>query len=191
MNCNIRLWMGDKDTSLSLIQQSSTIHTRPYKLYLCTRKYKSKPMSLEATINEDLKNAMKAKDQVSLRGIRAIKSAILLYNTSGATGELDTEKEIALLQKLVKQRQDSLDIFVKQGREDLASIEREEIEVIMRYLPKQLSEDELKETIQSIMNRIGATTMKDMGKVMAEASKELAGKADGKAISAVVKALLS
>lgn len=152
---------------------------------------KHKPMSLEATINEDLKTAMKAKDQVSLRGIRAIKSAILLYNTSGATGELDTEKEIALLQKLVKQRQDSLDIFVKQGREDLASIEREEIEVIMRYLPKQLSEDELKETIQSIMNRIGATTMKDMGKVMAEASKELAGKADGKAISAVVKALLS
>ncbi len=148
-------------------------------------------MSLEATINEDLKTAMKAKDQVSLRGIRAIKSAILLYNTSGVTGELDTEKEIALLQKLVKQRQDSLDIFVKQGREDLASIEREEIEVIMRYLPKQLSEDELKETIQGIMNRIGATTMKDMGKVMAEASKELAGKADGKAISAVVKALLS
>ena len=148
-------------------------------------------MSLEATINEDLKTAMKAKDQVSLRGIRAIKSAILLYNTSGSAEELTQDREIALLQKLVKQRQDSLDIFVKQGREDLASIEREEIEVIMRYLPKQLSEDELKETIQGIMNRIGATTMKDMGKVMAEASKELAGKADGKAISAVVKALLS
>lgn len=148
-------------------------------------------MSLEATINEDLKTAMKAKDQVSLRGIRAIKSAILLYNTSGSAEELTQDREIALLQKLVKQRQDSLDIFVKQGREDLASIEREEIEVIMRYLPKQLSEDELKETIQGIMNRLGATTMKDMGKVMAEASKELAGKADGKAISAVVKGLLS
>lgn len=148
-------------------------------------------MSLEATINEDLKTAMKAKDQVSLRGIRAIKSAILLYNTSGSAEELTQDREIALLQKLVKQRQDSLDIFVKQGREDLASIEREEIEVIMRYLPKQLTEDELKETIQGIMGRLGATTMKDMGKVMAEASKELAGKADGKAISAVVKALLS
>lgn len=148
-------------------------------------------MSLENTINEDLKTAMKAKDQVSLRGIRAIKSAILLYNTSGAAGEMDTEKEIALLQKLVKQRQDSLDIYVKQGREDLASIEREEIEVIMRYLPKQLSEEELKTAVQAIIGRLGASSMKDMGKVMGEASKELAGKADGKAISAVVKALLS
>lgn len=148
-------------------------------------------MSLENTINEDLKTAMKAKDQVSLRGIRAIKSAILLYNTSGVTGEMDTEKEIALLQKLVKQRQDSLDIYVKQGREDLASIEREEIEVIMRYLPKQLSEDELKDAVKAIISRTGASSMKDMGRVMGEASKELAGKADGKAISAVVKTLLS
>ena len=147
-------------------------------------------MSLELTINEDLKTAMKAKDQAALRGIRAIKSAILLHNTSGS-GALDPEKEISLLQKLVKQRQDSLDIFEKQGREDLASIEREEIAVIMRYLPKQLSEDELKEAIRSIMSRLGATTMKDMGRVMAEASKEFAGKADGKTISAVVKTLLS
>ena len=148
-------------------------------------------MSLEATINEDLKNAMKAKDQVGLRGIRAIKSAILLYNTSGAGSELNAESEIALLQKLVKQRQDSLDIFVKQGREDLAAIERDEIEVIMRYLPKQLSEDELKAAVKDIMSRLGATSMKDMGKVMAEASKEFAGRADGKTISAVVKAMLS
>ncbi len=148
-------------------------------------------MSLESTINEDLKTAMKAKDQVSLRGIRAIKSAILLYNTSGAADQLDTEKEIALLQKLVKQRQDSLDIYEKQGREDLAVVEREEIEVIMRYLPKQMTEDELKVAIQDIMARLGATTMKDMGRVMGEASKEFAGKADGKTISMVVKALLS
>lgn len=148
-------------------------------------------MSLENTINEDLKTAMKAKDQVSLRGIRAIKSAILLYNTSGAADQLDTEKEIALLQKLVKQRQDSLDIYVKQDREDLAVIEREEIEVIMRYLPKQLSEDELKVAIQDIMTRMGATSMKDMGRVMSEASKEFAGRADGKTISMVVKVLLS
>ena len=98
-------------------------------------------MSLETTINEDLKTAMKAKDQVALRGIRAIKSAILLYNTSGAGEELNPDKEITLLQKLVKQRQDSLGIFEKQGREDLAVIEREEIAVIMRYLPKQLSEE--------------------------------------------------
>ena len=148
-------------------------------------------MSLEANINEDLKSAMKAKDQVALRGIRAIKSAILLHNTSEAGGELTPEKEIALLQKLVKQRQDSLDIFEKQGREDLALIERQEIEVIMRYLPKQLNEDELREAIRNIMSRIGASTMKDMGRVMAEASKEFAGKADGKTISAVVKGLLS
>ena len=148
-------------------------------------------MSLESTINEDLKTAMKAKDQAGLRGIRAIKSAILLYNTSGTGETLNTEKEIALLQKLVKQRQDSLDIYVKQGREDLAVVEREEIEVIMRYLPKQLTEDELKTEVQAIMARLGATSMKDMGKVMAEASSAFAGKADGKTISLVIKAMLS
>ena len=148
-------------------------------------------MSLENTINEDLKTAMKAKDQASLRGIRAIKSAILLFNTSGAAEGLNEEKEIALLQKLVKQRQDSLDIFVKQGRDDLAVIEREEIEVIMRYLPKQMSEDEIKDQVKAIMAKLGATTMKDMGRVMGEASKALAGKADGKVIAAVVKSLLS
>lgn len=103
---------------------------------------------------------MKAKDQAALRGIRAIKSAILLFNTSGTNEGLNPEKEIALLQKLVKQRQDSLDIYVKQGREDLAVVEREEIEVIMRYLPKQLSEQELKDAVKGIMARLGATTMK-------------------------------
>lgn len=148
-------------------------------------------MSLESTINEDLKTAMKAKDQAALRGIRAIKSAILLYNTSGAADQLNEEKEIALLQKLIKQRQDSLDIYEKQGREDLAVVEREEIEVIMRYLPKQLTEVELRAAIADIIARTGASSMRDMGKVMAEASKELAGKADGKTISVVVKELLS
>lgn len=147
-------------------------------------------MSLESTINEDLKNAMKAKDQAALRGIRAVKSAILLHNTSGSADGLNEEKEIALLQKLIKQRQDSLDIFEKQGREDLAVIEREEIAVIMRYLPKQLSEEELKAAIKAIIDRTGASSMKDMGRVMAEASKEMAGKADGKTISVVVKELL-
>jgi len=148
-------------------------------------------MSLENTINEDLKTAMKAKDAASLRGIRAIKSAILLFNTSGSGDGLNEEKAIGLLQKLVKQRQDSLDIFEKQGREDLAKIEREEIDVIMRYLPKQWSEDDIREQVKGIMSRLGATTMKDMGRVMGEASKEMAGKADGKMIATVVKALLS
>jgi uncharacterized protein YqeY len=147
-------------------------------------------MSLESIINEDLKTAMKAKDQASLRGIRAIKSAIMLFKTSGTGEELTPDKEIALLQKLVKQRQDSLDIYAKQGRQDLATVEEEEIGVIMRYLPKQLSEDELREAVQAIINRVGATSMKDMGRVMGEATKELAGKADGKAVSAVVKTLL-
>jgi uncharacterized protein YqeY len=148
-------------------------------------------MTLEARINEDLKTAMKAKDQVSLRGIRAIKSALMLFNTSGTGEEMNTEKEIALLQKLVKQRQDSLDIFVQQGREDLAVIEREEIGVIMKYLPQQLSAEELNSAVREIISRLGATSMKDMGRVMGEASKDLAGKADGKTISAVVKSLLS
>jgi uncharacterized protein YqeY len=148
-------------------------------------------MSLEANINEDLKNAMKAKDQAALRGIRAIKSAILLFNTSGSADALNEEKEIALLHKLIKQRQDSLDIYEKQGREDLAVIEREEIAVIMRYLPQQLSEEEIKANIKNIMDKLGATTMKDMGRVMAEASKDMAGKADGKTIAAIVKSMLS
>lgn len=148
-------------------------------------------MSFESTINENLKNAMKAKDQVALRGIRAIKSAILIYNTSGAAEELNEEKQIALLQKLIKQRQDSCDIYEKQGREDLAVVEREEIAIIMKYLPQQLSEAELKDAVSMIISRLGASSMKDMGRVMAEASKDFAGKADGKAISLVVKSLLS
>lgn len=148
-------------------------------------------MSLESTINEDLKNAMKAKDAAALRGIRAVKSAILLYNTSGSTESMNNEKEIALLQKLIKQRQDSLDIYEKQGREDLAVVEREEIAVIMKYLPQQLNESELRDAIGQIISRTGASSMKDMGRVMGEASKELAGKADGKTISLLVKELLS
>lgn len=148
-------------------------------------------MLFESTINENLKNAMKAKDQVALRGIRAIKSAILIYNTSGAAEELNEEKQIALLQKLIKQRQDSCDIYEKQGREDLAVVEREEIAIIMKYLPQQLSEAELKDAVSMIISRLGASSMKDMGRVMAEASKDFAGKADGKAISLVVKSLLS
>ncbi|MEM1322561.1 MAG: GatB/YqeY domain-containing protein [Bacteroidota bacterium] len=147
-------------------------------------------MTLEERINSDLKTAMKAKDQAALRGIRAIKSAILLAKTDGSGKELNAELEIKMLQKLVKQRKDSLDIYEKQNREDLATKEREEIEVIERYLPEQLGEEELKGIISKIIEQTGATSMRDMGKVMGMASKQLAGKADGKTISGVVKQLL-
>lgn len=140
---------------------------------------------------EDLKEAMKAKDQGALRGIRAIKSAILLFKTDGSGNELNESAEIKLLQKLVKQRQDSLDIFVKQNREDLAQTEREEIEVIMRYLPTQMEGSELENEIKAIIAETGAVSAKDMGKVMAAANAKLSGKADGKAISEVAKKLLT
>ena len=148
-------------------------------------------MSLEEKINHDLKDAMKNKDQVSLRGIRAVKAAILLAKTDGSGEELNEEKEIKMLQKLVKQRQDSLDIYTKQNRPDLAAVESEEIEVIQRYLPEQLSEEKLKDVIGQLIQQTGASGIKDMGKVMGLASQQLAGKADGKAIAAVVKQLLS
>lgn len=148
-------------------------------------------MSLEQKIMADMKTAMKAKDKVSLRGIRAIKSAILLTKTDGSGKDLDESGEIKLIQKLVKQRQDSFDIFTKQGREDLAVIEKEEMDVLKKYLPTQLSEDELKPIIQELITQTGANSMKDMGKIMGMASGKLAGKADGKTISTIVKQLLS
>lgn len=147
-------------------------------------------MSLEQKIMQDLKAAMKAKDQASLRGIRAIKSAIQLAKTDGSGREIDDAAEIKLLQKLVKQRQDSLGIYEQQGREDLATVEREEIEVIQRYLPEQMSDEVLEQKLRAIIERVGAESMRDMGKVMGIASKEFAGQADGKTISAKVKALL-
>ncbi|MEL7123787.1 MAG: GatB/YqeY domain-containing protein [Bacteroidota bacterium] len=147
-------------------------------------------MTLEERIKEDLKAAMKAKDKAALRGIRAVKAAILLAKTDGSGDEITPEKEIKLLQKLVKQRKDSVDQYVKANREDLAGVEREEIAIIEKYLPEQLSADELKEIITKVIEQAGATSMKDMGRVMGLASKELAGKADGKTISAVVKELL-
>lgn len=148
-------------------------------------------MSLEIKIMEDLKDAMKAKDQAAMRGIRAIKSAILLFKTDGSGNELNEEGEIKILQKLIKQRQDSLDIYEKQGREDLAVTEREEIAVIKKYLPVQLEGEELENILKQIIAETGATSAKDMGKVMGAASKSLAGKADGKSISEAVKKLLS
>lgn len=148
-------------------------------------------MNLETKIMEDLKVAMKAKDQAALRSIRAVKAAILLQKTDGSGTELNEAGEIKLIQKLVKQRQESLDIYEKQGREDLAKIEREEIAVLKNYLPEQISEDEIKAIVDEIVDKIGASSMQDMGKVMGMASKKLAGKADGKTIAEVVKKALS
>lgn len=147
-------------------------------------------MTLEERIMEDLKDAMKNKDEAAKRGIRAIKAAILLAKTDGSGEALNEEKEIKLLQKLVKQRKDSLEIYEKQGREDLAIVEREEIQIIEKYLPKQLDEAELEAILKKIIEATGAEGMKDMGKVMGAATKELAGKADGKLISQVVRRLL-
>lgn len=133
---------------------------------------------------------MKSKDQAALRSIRAIKAAILLFKTDGSGNELDGASEIKLLQKLVKQRQDSLDIYEKQGREDLAVTEREEIAVIMKYLPAQLSEEELRSAIRDMIAETGATSGKEMGKVISLANQRLSGRAEGKAIAATVKELL-
>jgi uncharacterized protein len=148
-------------------------------------------MSLESKIMEDLKEAMKAKDQAALRGIRAIKSAILIFKTDGSGNELDETAENKLIQKLVKQRQDSLEIYKAQNRADLAKVEEDEIEIIMKYLPKQFDSDELMIRVKEIIVSVGASSVKDMGKVMAEANKILAGKADGKSISEAVKKLLT
>ncbi|HEU4609052.1 MAG TPA: GatB/YqeY domain-containing protein [Chitinophagaceae bacterium] len=149
-------------------------------------------MSLEQKIMAALKTAMLAKDEKSVRSLRAVKAAIILAKTAeGASGELDEAAELKLLQKLVKQRKDSLEIFKEQNRQDLAQKEQEEIDVIAGFMPAQLSEDGLREKLTEIIARVGAASPADLGKVMAVASKELAGQADGKAISATVKALLA
>ncbi|MEO8567476.1 MAG: GatB/YqeY domain-containing protein [Ginsengibacter sp.] len=149
-------------------------------------------MNLEEKVMIDLKTAMLAKDEKSLRSLRAIKAALINAKTAeGFSGEIKEEDEIKLLQKLVKQRKDSLEIFEKQNREDLASKEREEIEVIEKFLPKQMSEDELRGIIEKIVEKSGASSPAEMGKVMGLANKELAGKADGKTIATIVKEILS
>jgi uncharacterized protein YqeY len=147
-------------------------------------------MSLELRINEDLKTAMKAKDEVALRSIRAVKSAILLAKTDGSGKEIDEAREVQMVQKLVKTRQESLDIYMKNNREDLAAKEREEIEVIKRYLPAMMEGEELEAAVRQIIADVGATSPKDLGKVMGVASKQLAGKAEGRMISETVKRLL-
>ena len=149
-------------------------------------------MALEEKVMEELKNAMRAKDEAALRTLRAIKAAIIIEKTAeGASGVISEATELKMLQKLAKQRHDSLDIFEKQNREDLAVKEREELAVLEKFLPKQMSADELKAEITAIIGQVGAKSPADMGKVMGVASKQLAGKADGKAISELVKQLLS
>jgi uncharacterized protein YqeY len=143
-------------------------------------------------LTTEIKEAMKAKNVLALEALRAIKSAVLLLKSeAGASEELTEGQEIKLLQKLVKQRRDSATIFREQNRVDLAEPEEAQAEIIAKFLPEQLSEEEVKSLIEAIISQTGATSMKDMGKVMGMASKQLAGKADGKTISTFVKQLLS
>ena len=149
-------------------------------------------MSLEAKIMDQLKVAMKAKDEAALRSLRAIKAAIIIEKTAeGAADVLSEATETKMLQKLAKQRRDSLEIFVKQNREDLAQKEREELAIIEKFLPAQMTKDELHAELKAIIAQVGATSPADMGKVMGVASKQLAGKTDGKSISDAVKQLLA
>ena len=147
-------------------------------------------MSLEIRINQDIITAMKAKEDVTLRGIRAIKSAIMLAKTDGSGQEIDEAREVQMLQKLVKTRQESYDIYMKNGREELAVKEKEELDVIRKYLPAMMEGAELEQAIQQIIAEVGAKSPQDMGKVMGAANKALAGKAEGRAISEIVKKLL-
>ncbi len=148
-------------------------------------------MNLEKKVLEELKTAMRAKDKIALEALRAIKSAILLEKTSGKGEEISEAAEIKLLQKLVKQRKESAAIYRQQNRTDLAETEEKQAAVIEKFLPEQLSEEELEPIIKKIIDDLGATTIKDMGRVMGAASKQLAGKADNRTISTLVKKLLN
>ena len=147
---------------------------------------------LSNTIDQEIKKAMLAKDQAQLRGLRAIKAALLLAKTEkGPAEEITEEAEVKIIQKLIKQRRESSDIYKTQGRADLAQVEDEEIEVISQFLPKQMDSAEVEAVIARIVSQTGASSVNDMGKVMGLANKELAGKADGKLIAEVVKAQLA
>jgi uncharacterized protein len=149
-------------------------------------------MSLEEKVMAEMKEAMKSKNEATLRSLRAIKAEIIKAKTEpGAGGVVPAEMELKLLQKLVKQRKDSLEIFRQQNRTDLAQKEEEEIAVIERFLPKQLSEDEIRQKVQAAIAETGAAGPQDMGKVMGVVTKQLAGQADGKIISGIVKELLA
>ena len=149
-------------------------------------------MSLEQDIMSAMKDAMRSKDQVALRALRAVKSALIIQKTeAGSSSEMSDKDEMKLLQKLVKQRRDSADIFSKQNREDLAKPELEEVEVISNFLPAAMSESEIESVVKETIASLGAEGMKDMGKVMGVVSGKLAGKADGKTISILVRSNLS
>ncbi len=148
-------------------------------------------MKLKDKIMQGIKQAMKSGDKTALESLRAIKSAILLAETDGSGKEITEETEIKILQKLVKQRRDSAALYQEQGREDLAGPELAQAEVIASFLPEQASEEEIRNTVAGIIQDTGASGMKDMGRVMGAATKALAGKADGKTISAIVKDMLS
>jgi uncharacterized protein len=148
-------------------------------------------MSLEEKINSDLKAAMLSKNEAALRALRAVKSAILLAKTSGSGGTLSADDEMKILQKLVKQRKESVEIFEQQGRNDLAVNEKEEIAVIEKFLPAQMSEAEIRDAVKQIIQQTGAKSASETGKVMGVASKTFAGKADNKLVAAIVKELLS
>ena len=148
-------------------------------------------MSIQKEVMEQMKVAMKSKDKVALESLRALKSEFLLANTSGGSVELSETDEMKIVQKLVKQRKDSAAIFSEQGRDDLADPEIAQAKILEQFLPQQLSEEEIKKAIKEIVVQTGASSMRDMGKVMGIASKQLGGKADGKAISMVVKEMLS
>lgn len=147
-------------------------------------------MSFEKKLMDDLKTAMKGKDQASLRGIRALKAAILVRKTDGSGKEIDESEYIKITQKLVKQRKESLSIYEEQGREDLASVEREEIAVLEQYLPEQLSDEALATIIDEVIAQVGASSMKDMGKVMGITNGKVGGQADGRKIAEIVKSKL-
>ena len=148
-------------------------------------------MSLELTINEAIKTAMREKDKVALDSLRAVKSQILLLKTEAKGADVSPEQEIAILQRMIKQRKDSYEQFVAQNRNDLAEVELAQMKVIEQFLPAQLSAEELEAEIKKIITEVGAESLKDLGKVMGTASKALAGKSDGKSISEMVKKLLS
>lgn len=148
-------------------------------------------MSLENIITEAVKDAMRAKDKTALDALRAVKAQILLLKTEARGAEVSPEQEIAILQRMIKQRKDSSEQFSAQGRNDLAEVEDAQVKVIEKFLPQQLTEEELEAEMKNIISESGAESIKDLGKVMGMASKNLAGKSDGKSISAMAKKLLS
>jgi len=147
-------------------------------------------MPIADKINEEIKAALKSGDKGRLRAIRALKAALLLAQKEGGNAEIDDTRAIQIIQKLIKQRKESLDIYEKSGRQDLAQLEREEIEVLQAYLPQQLSEDAIRQRARQVIEQLGASSMKDMGKVMRRLTQELAGRADNAVVAKIVKQLL-